>query len=304
MRLIILFVAIAFAAGAFFLTLHFTSKPPEAAPMPVMVEQNPAAPAPTPTVETVDVYTAKDDMPIGTIISPEMLDIRPWPKSQVQEDMVVSDAAHPITSMSKMIVRTPFQKGEPIYHSKLANENDPSFLASSLGQGMRLITVAVDAISGGGGFVFPGDFVDVLVTHDVIIGYSRSDSGSNNLTGTGTPETIQPEKKSVTEVLIPNVRVMATNQKSTAHGGEPPVVPANISLEVSTEDAQKIRLVENGNGHLSLALRALKDKNSTSVPRPSDMSDLSAVKAVANPDAAQVEVVRGTSVRSVEVDKP
>lgn len=186
-----------------------------------------------------------------------------------------------------MITRTPFQKGEPIIMNRLANPNDPSFLAGSLEKGMRMITIAVDVVSGGGGFVFPGDRVDVLITHDVSTGE--------------LDEKKQPVKEPITEVLVPDVRVMASNQKSTAHGGDAPVVPTNISLEVSADNAQKIRLAESANGRISVVLRSLKDKDTTTVARPSGISDLSAVRTVPNAENEKVTIVRGVDAVSVGV---
>lgn len=291
MRLIIMFVAIALSAGAFFITMHFTSTNKEQPPVTVIPVVEPK----TQVQEepTVDIYTAKQDIGIGTVISQDMLDLHPWPKNLLLPDMSVVDHAHPSEAI-KMIARTPFQKGEPIVMNRLANEHDPSFLASSLFPGMRLITMGVDTVSGAGGFVFPGDRVDVIITHDISTGSSVDQTGKR--------DTI---RQPVTEILVSDVRVMATNQKSTAHGGDAPILPTNISLEVLPEDAQKIRLAENGNGHLSLVLRALKDigKNPPVAVKPSDVTDLSAVRVLPNPDSNEIVVVRGVHAESVGVSK-
>lgn len=294
MRLIIMFIAIALAAGAFFITVHFTAKTPEVPVQPVMVEPTKVQ---VQEVPTVDIYTAKEDIPIGTVMTMDMLDTHPWPKNLLLPDMIAADGSH-ASDIVKMVVRTPFQKGEPIIMNKLANANDPSFLAASLAPGMRLITIAVDAISGGGGFIFPGDRVDVLITHDVFAHDVIATDTSSTTSKVDTPR--QP----VTEVLVPDVRVLATNQKSTAHGGDAPVVPSDISLEVTPEDAEKIRLAENGNGRLSLALRALKDKGTAPIVRPIGTADLSAVRIIPGQDSTEVVVVRGVKPESVGVTKP
>ncbi len=281
-----MFIAIALSAGAFFITMHFTSnkKDPQ---MPVVEPQ-----AQMQDTSTVNIYTAKQDIPIGTVISQDMLDFHPWPKSLLLPDMIIADPSHPSEAV-KMIARTPFQKGEPIIMNKLANEHDPSFLAASLAEGMRLVTIPVDAVSGAAGFVFPGDHVDVLITHDVA-----------NETASVSSDTKGLAKEPVTEVLVSDVRVMATNQKSTAHGGDVPVVPATVSIEVSAEDAQKIRLAENGNGNLSVALRALKEKENTAPAKPSALSDLSAARSLPDPGNQQIVVVRGVHADTVGVSKP
>jgi pilus assembly protein CpaB len=260
MRLIIMFIAIALAAGAFFITMHFTSNEPDKG---IVVSQ------PTTVykeVPTVDVYTAKEEIAIGAIIKPEMLDIQPWPKHLKLDDMVEANPNESST-LVKMVSRTPFSKGEPIMLSRLANEKDPNFLAAALPKGMRIVTIAVDQVSGVGGFVFPGDRVDVLITHDITL------SQHVEIRADGTK--IDPKKDAITEVLLSNIRVMAVNNKSAIKGGEPPLLPTNVSLEVTAADAQKIRLTENGNGRMSLALRALKDKEEIELARPSGVGDLS-----------------------------
>jgi pilus assembly protein CpaB len=166
-----------------------------------------------------------------------------------------------------MVARTPFTKGEPIMLSRLANEKDPSFLAASLPKGMRVVTIAVDQVSGVGGFVFPGDRVDVLITHDINLSHHEEIKADDAKQ--------ESKKEAVTEVLLSNISVMAVNQKSVIHGGEPPVVPTTVSLEVSASDAQKLRLTEHANGRLSLALRSLHDKDEIELARPTGVGDLS-----------------------------
>ncbi len=339
MRLIIMFIAIALAAGAFFITAHFTTSPSEkgvpiATPM-VKIQE----------VPTDNIYIAKQDIPIGASVEQKMLDIQPWPRHLKLPDMIDADPNQP-NQIVKMVARTPFQKGEPIIMTKLANDKDPSFLAASIGKGMRVVTIGVDSISGVGGFVFPGDRVDVLITHDVSLGKTETIAASapsgpagNSLDATGkgvagtmntasSAKSVVAKKDPVTEVLLSNIRVLAINQKSTAHGGEPPVVPSNVSLEVSAADAQKLRLTESSNGRLSLALRSLKDKDTTELARPTGVSDLSrltppsyfpvlfdnngqanfvspaAEAAYDEPESSSITVVRGVKAEDVEVSRP
>ena len=317
MRLIIMFIAIALAAGAFFITMHFTAQEPDkgivAQPQAVYKE-----------VPTVDVYTAKEEIPIGAIIKPEMLDIQPWPKHLKLDDMMEANPEQS-NNLVKMVARTPFTKGEPIMISRLANEKDPNFLAASLPKGMRVVTIAVDQVSGVGGFVYPGDRVDILITHDIAL------SQHEDVKPDGTK--VEAKRDPITEVLLSNIRVMAVNQKSSIHGGEPPTLPATVSLEVSASDAQKIRLTENGNGRLSLALRSLKDKDEIELARPSGLGDLSRLTPPAyfsvlydtngqanyqhaanttdsgKPDEdltqhAAIAIVRGIKVEEVDVTRP
>jgi len=292
MRLIIIFVAMALALGAFVLTMQFTAKPPAPPEIKaVVVDPKPVVPE----VPTVDVYIAKVDMAPGEIVKQEALDIQPWPRHLVNEDMIPANSPK-AAEIVKMIVRTPFSRGEPIIINKLANDKDPSFISASLGEGMRLVSVAVDAISGGGGFVFPGDKVDVLITHDVTFDSPRfSAMGGLSVGG-------MQQKSPVTELLIRNVKVLAVNQKTSSKPGEPLQIPTNISLELSLVDAQKIRLLENGNGRMSLLLRSLKESEVVDAPLITRISDLSNAPKLG--EFKEVTVVKGVNAQSVGVSLP
>ena len=307
MRLIIIVVGILIAIGTFVVVKNSIPQKQEA---PVVVAA-PTVPSVVVTpkvivqeVPTVDIYTAKKDIPIGAIITQDMLDIQPYPQHLLLPDMVKNDPVHPI-EIVKMIARTPFVKGEPIITTKLANDKDPSFLAASLDPGMRLVTIPVDAITGAGGFVFPGDRVDVIVAHDVALGGSAAPISSS------FPGGKAPKKDPFTEILISNVRVLAVNQKAVSHSGEAAMLPTNVSLEVSQIDAQKLALVGNGNGRLSLALCSLKDakekdKDVAIEPvRPTGVNDLSVLTSSGEEiSSGSVTVVRGVNSQSVDVNQP
>lgn len=325
MRLIIFFAAIALAIGAFFLTSQMTSKPKEDA-LPVVQPTTIIKDAPS-----VDIYTAKQDISIGTIIKPTMLDIAPYPKNLLLDGMVQADPNNPSTDIVKMVARTPFQKGEPIFMNKLGNEKDPSFMAAALPKGMRMVTIAVDTVSGVGNSVYPGDRVDVIITHDVVLDKSKASADPAPAGHPGEAETVK--KDPITEVLLSNIKVMAVNQKPLIHGNDPPAPLTNVSIEVSAVDAQKLRLTENGNGRLSLALRSIKDQDENELARPTGLNDLSRLtppayfpvlydnivkgpatsaavetpkvdSALPLPTKSYVSVVRGTKIDPVEVTQP
>ena len=79
----------------------------------------------------------------------------------------------PDADMSKLlgtVVRNPVTAGQPLTRGALVGPNDRGFLAAALGPGMRAVTVPVSATSGVGGFIFPGDRVDMVLTQEVIGG--------------------------------------------------------------------------------------------------------------------------------------
>ena len=236
----------------------------------------PVASAPGPDVTAVDVLVAREAIPVGSVLTEEMLDKQPWPGQLVLEGFITGNATD--AGIVGKIVRSPIQAREPVVMSKLANMDDAGFLAATLGENMRAITLPTDAVTGVAGYVFPGDRVDVLFVHNL------ADRSKN---------------PSVSEVLAQDVRVLAINTRevgasdaaaSAASGGG---TPSSVTLEVTEEMGQKMRLAEKV-GTLSLALRSIRDKANSEKPSPSYVGSLSDA-AVTGDITEPVRVIRGVN---------
>ncbi len=228
------------------------------------------APSKEINVKTIDVLMARNNIPVGTIITSSMIDKQPWPENLVMDNFVLGDKGG--QDIIGTVARSAINAHEPFMKSKLANPNDPGFLAAGLPPGMRAITVATDVVTGIAGFIFPGDRVDLLYTHDSSI------NGAGNVSAAraaGKPE--------VTEVLGANVRVLAVNLREGDPSKPAPVAPSSLTLEVTEPMAQLIRLAEK-NGTLSFSLRSIHDDNANSVD-PSNLGDLS--------HSSELMVIRG-----------
>ena len=262
MRFMLLLIAAVMAVLAGIAALHLSSKP--AAPVVVA-----AAPEPPQTVSTVDIVVAKNAIPPGTMITQAMIDTQPWPANLVLKDFIVSNQAG--ADVIGKVTRAGFQAREPLVSTKIANLNEAGFLAGTLPEGMRAITISTDAISGVAGFVFPGDRVDILLTHNIPGQIKGSSPGDGH---------VSADKPAYTETLISNVPVLAINLREVTNkdgGGNPPLVaPSNMTLQVSAQDAENIRLAEKS-GSLSLALRSILDANNQLAAPPADLASLTQV---------------------------
>src|SRR5262249_4782999 len=127
---------------------------------------------------------------------------------------------------------SPLQRNELIIKSKITGPGQRATLSALLDEGKRAVTVRVDDVRGVAGFVLPGDRVDVVLI--------RSGSGAAG-----------PEQFS--DVLLQFVKVLAVDQLVNERQENPTVAKA-VTLEVDTEQAQKILLATNV-GKLSLILR-------------------------------------------------
>lgn len=214
---------------------------------------------------SVNVYVAAKDIPVGAKITQEMIAVQPWPENLVLEGFVRADSA--ANTVVDSIARGAFRAQEPIIASKLANANDPNFLADDLPKGMRVITIATNEIEGVAGFVFPGDRVDIFLTRDIDRVASTQD---------GFVRSTKPEP--VTETLLNNVAVVAVDQRASNTGALDKegklVIPRSVSLMVTPSDAQRLRLGAKA-GTLTMALRGIADQESVDPLIITGISDIS-----------------------------
>lgn len=198
-----------------------------------------------PKVAGIEVLVPTRTLPVGTIIELGMLRYQPWPADMVDATYYKKGAVTP-EQLTGMVVRYAAPAGQPITGASLVKPGDRGFLAAALGPGMRAVTVGVSATSGVAGFVFPGDRVDLVLTQDV--------SGSEG-------ETLK-----VSETIVRNIRVLATDQKMVEEvdetTGKVNVRPSsNVTLEATPKIAEKIA-VSQTIGTLSLSLRSIADNMS------------------------------------------
>jgi pilus assembly protein CpaB len=148
------------------------------------------------------------------------------------------------------------------------------------------LTLSVNEITGAGGFVMPGDYVDVLHTTT----FGRSD------------------KNPVTRVILQNAKVLGIDQRSSETDTEPKVVNA-ITILVAPFDGQRIVLAAK-TGDLNLLLRNEFDASivETELVTYKDLlteepaRETKVVRRVRRaPPKPQVEVIRGLEVENQTV---
>ena len=118
--------------------------------------------------------------------------------------------------------------GEVILEGKISGFGQKVTIAQSLSPNARAMAIKVDAVTAVGGFITPGDFVDVLLTR-------------------GSSETL------MTDTILRNIRVIAVDQSDDELADKPDVA-ATVTVEITAEQGQVIALAQNA-GTLSLALR-------------------------------------------------
>ncbi len=203
------------------------------------------------TVATVSVVTAAKDMPRGSVLSAHVLTVSQWP--------VGSAPAGALTNVEEAIGRAvfvPLVKGEPLLESKLASKDAGRGLAAMIPKGMRAFTIRTSHVSAGvGGFIMPGNKVDILLT--------TNGSGPNDITGGGA-----------TTTLLQNIEILAIAQLLDAPDTNAmnPKDMNNVTLLVTPDQAAKLDLGMN-KGMLHLTLRNPEDDLEADT-RPATMAQL------------------------------
>lgn len=195
-----------------------------------------ASPAPqAPSRVTTQILVAKTDLSIGSFVRPEDLRWQVWPDATLAPGYVLQ-GARPLEDFVGSVVRNSITAGEPVTEAKVVTPGNSGFLAAVLSPGKRAISVPVNATSGISGFVFPGDHVDLVLTHTL-------------------PREIAGNDRRASETVLRDIRVLAIDQKVEGKAGEA-VVARTATLEVTPKQGEVISVVVEM-GKLSLMLRAM-----------------------------------------------
>ena len=188
------------------------------------------------------VLVATRALPVGTIINQESFRYQPWPEELIEGSYFIREESN-IEDLLGTVVRNDVTAGQPITQGSLVRPGDRGFLAAALGPGMRAVTVPVSVQSGVAGFVFPGDRVDLVLTQEV--------------EGGGDGPAL-----AASETIIRNLRILATDQRTTNETNEEGQTEVRVSSTVTVEAtpriAEKIAVAQTI-GQLSLSLRSIAD---------------------------------------------
>ncbi|MCB1883712.1 MAG: Flp pilus assembly protein CpaB [Geminicoccaceae bacterium] len=185
------------------------------------------------------VLIAKRKLTVGSFISDADVGWQDWPDIEVPQSFIVNKVGEE-AKLYGSVVRNPIAAGQPLTLDNVVDPSDRSFLSAILEPGMRAITVPMDEAGGNTGLIFPGDYVDVILTQSI-----------NNISYDE-----KSYKKSTT--ILTNQKVIAIGRRlSEQEKGESKSETARtVTLEATPEHAQEIALAMDL-GRLTLALRSL-----------------------------------------------
>jgi pilus assembly protein CpaB len=201
------------------------------------------APKPVVQFETVDVLIAKSDIGIGQVVSAQDLQWQSWPAATAGTNFIrKSERANAIEDIAGSVARGAFLNGEPIREGKLVKVGTAGYMAAVLPKGKRAVSTEISAETAAGGFILPGDHVDVILT----IRKDRDDKKKDD------------SEPATSETVLSNVRVLAIDQTVEEKNGQKVVVGKTTTLEMTPRQTETLALSRTL-GSLSLALRSIVD---------------------------------------------
>jgi len=240
--------------------------------------REPAAVAAAAAVETrpmAKVLVAAKDLQAGRRLDESDMEWKDWPVDEVNPAFITDgstpipaaaaapEAAKPAGAVAAVtraatnlatggakadyigsVVREPILAGEPIVMRKIVRAGDSGYMAAYLEPGMRAMAIRVTVETAAGGFILPGDRVDVVLTRETTLGNIGATEGDRS--------------KFTSATVMQNIKVLAIDQSTRAGDDEQTVIGATATLEVGPRDAEALALAKS-EGELSLILRSYAD---------------------------------------------
>jgi len=276
-----------------------------------------------PAAATTKVLVAAVDLEPGRLLTAEDMTWKDWPVADVhpafvtdgsvplpananeaaapaagkkKEDGTVTKVVDAVVSLNSptardhlagSVVRESILAGEPVQTRKLVRAGESGYMAAFLDPGMRAMSIPVSADTAAGGFILPGDRVDVLLTREVDV-----PSGDDTI------------KRTVTATVLQNLKVLAVDQATQAPTEEKAVIGATATLEVNTRDAETLALAR-AQGDLTIVLRSYADAGGPRGLIPGAVrrgeGAVRAASSAASGDTRSVRIFRGDATPEVVV---
>ncbi len=244
------------------------------------------------------VIVAGRALKFGDKIAPADLKVQPWPGALPKDAFAEPQS---VVGDGERTALRDIQEGEVILATALTGGAGRLASSSLLGPDMRAVAVPVSETSGAGGFLAPGDRVDVFMIRKF------------------------QDDVAYAGMVVQGARVLAVGQTADTSKADPEIVKS-ATIEVTPAEAQKIALAQSV-GEIHLALRATGDesrvplqtvnafdsfgmrppaKATGGAPAPADAGSGSAARPAGPPripGGVDVRIVRGTETSVYQVPR-
>lgn len=173
---------------------------------------------------TRPVVVATRAIPFGERIAQADLRLADWPAGSVP-----AGAFDSIAEVSGRFANQKLVAGEALLQERVTDAAGGSSLSMQIEANKRAMSVRVNDVIGVGGFLLPGNRVDVLATR------------------------MTQDRRAVTRTLLQNLKVLAVDQTASAEKDKPTIVRA-VTLELDPGEAELL-VGATEEGTVQLALR-------------------------------------------------
>jgi pilus assembly protein CpaB len=236
-------------------------------------------------IPPVPVVIAKVDIPARTPIRQEMVDVKLLPAEAVSPL-----AFNNVNTAVGQVTRYPLTAGEQILTSKVVSLDGRlgRSLSFVIPEGKRGFAITANDVQNAGGLLLPGDYVDIIVLHDVEFLTNPADPSSKETEPSFLVQTLMQnvEVLAVAQVIVDVVEVPVEPEEGAegtqgAEGSTAAAAPdgeeaegstqrvrnseavpipgaATITIAVTPEEAERLYLAES-NGRIRLSVRPFGD---------------------------------------------
>ena len=200
-------------------------------------------------VEYVSVLAIDADVSVGDRISEGIITEIEWPAEAVTPNLIkTEDQPDAKQEFINALARTPMVAGETLTREKVIMAGDSGVMAAILKPGMRAVTVRISVDTAAGGFIQPGDKVDIILRENFQVRRPQNDTSTR---------TIERDNIYIAKTLFENVKVLAIDQTFTSGPENGAAIPGSTAtFELSQPDAELLQ-ESTGYGDIFLTLRGV-----------------------------------------------
>lgn len=214
------------------------------------------------------VYVLTKPKNYGDPLTKEDVQLAYWPQKSLPEGAFsAEEALFPPGNRQERFVLRQMEPNEPVMAVKITKPGDPPGLTGQLAKGMRAFAINVNVESGVGGFLQPGDFVDIYWTGSV-----------NGMEG------------NLTRLIETSTRIIAVDQQAGATSGT--TVARTVTVVATPEQVARLAQAQNS-GRLALSLLGNADDK---IDRTVETT-LKEVLDIQTPEVAQIEQEKICTIR-------
>lgn len=236
------------------------------------------------------VLVASKDLAVGKEISSGDLKWQEWPGGAFPGAVVRKDNQKADEALKGRLVQR-VAAGQPVLQSYMFKEGKGNVVAAMLEPGMRAVAIPVKADTMAGGFISPGDYVDVILTYQISVDRDQQSDEMEAFVRSHASETI-----------LKNVKILAVDQESSREEDKAKIA-RTVTLAVDTKGAEKLSLAAQM-GDLTLTLRGIgddKDQNTAAMTTDVEVSRAmqNMVKMKGGSNGGPVRIYNGGTVQEV-----